>query len=349
MPVRRWLAAAAGVALAATSFGAAWAHSSAGSEKATTPTVVRDVSTTLAGVLAGRLNQIGGGTVGGGGFGAGTAMVTPLTGSETGRSGAVALKDTALWANAGYTSLDNNNALTAYDGHAIPVLVGIDTSPWDPLTVGIAFGYERVELDTAFNQGTLNWNGYTATPYAVLRFLNNYSVDVSASYSRLNNDVSRLNGTASGSYDSDRWLGTANLNGNWSVDNWRLGATIGYLYLHQIDDGYTETGPASGGAVTGHATTIGQGRAGLRLGYNFGMVEPYVKARVEHEFITPGTQLVSPATGGIVASDNTGYVIGVGALLNFNNRLSGAIEGTTTQGRDKQDIWGIAGTIRFRF
>jgi outer membrane autotransporter protein len=314
--------------------------------------VIRDVSTSLAGVLAGRLNQIGGGgggVTGGGGFNGGTAMTTHLTGPESGRSGAVTLKDTALWGNVGYTSLSNDNTLTSYDGQAITTMVGIDTRPWDPLTVGVAFGYERVELDTAFNQGTQNWNGYSATPYMVFRFLRDYSIDVAASYSRLNTDVTRLNGTAQGTFDSDRYLGLANLNGNWSVGNWRLGATVGYLYLHQIDDAYTETGSAAGGRVSGHATTIGQGRAGLRLGYNFGMVEPYVKGRVEHEFITPGTQVVDPAAGAIVASDNTGYVLGIGALFNFTDRLSGGLEATTTQGRENQDIWGVSGTIRFRF
>ena len=343
MPSWRWLPAIACLAYLSCGFCPAWAHSSAGSEKATTPTVVRDIAAQLVGNLASRTSQIGAPN-GGGNAQTGALNLTPT--SSSGRSGASALKDTALWANTSYTSLDNDNVFTAYDGHAIATLIGIDTRVIDPLTIGIAFGYENIDLDTTFNQGTLGWNGYSATPYAVFRFLGNYSFDVAGSYARLNNDVSRLNNAAKGSFDSDRWTAAANLNGGWNVGQWRLGATVGYLYLHQNDQSYTENGLGNA-PVAGQTTEVGQGRAGVRVGYDLGMVEPYLKGRVEHEFTSPGRTVVAP--GVFVSPDDTGYVLGAGAQFKFSDRLSGGLEGTTTQGRDHQEIWGISGTIRLRF
>jgi outer membrane autotransporter protein len=258
----------------------------------------------------------------------------------------MALKDTALWVNMGYTSLENDNINTAYDGRALTALVGVDTRPIDPVTVGIAFGFENVDLDTTFNRGNQEWNGYTGTVYGVYRFLRNYSVDASASYSRLDTDVSRLNSAATGSYDSDRLMGAVNVNGNWGFEKWRFGATVGYLYLHQEDAAYFESGLGNN-RVSGNIISIGQGRAGVKLGYDFGQIEPYVKGRVEHEFISPGTQFVGP--GVFVSPDTTGFVVGLGANLRVNDRLTGTVEATTNQGREDQEIWGISGTLRFRF
>jgi len=343
MPSRHWLLAMACIALLTFGGAPAWAHSNAGSEKATTPTLIRDIASQLVGSLSARTNQIGAPNGGGGGS-QGIMNLTPT--SSSGRSGAAALKDTALWANTSYTSLENDNIFTAYDGRAVAAMIGLDTRVIDPLTVGVAFGYENIDLDTTFNQGSLKWNGYSVTPYAVFRFLNNYSFDVSGSYARLNNDVTRINNAAKGSFDSDRWTAAANLNGGWNVGNWRLGATVGYLYLHQNDGSYRENG--LGNALVGSQTTeVGQGRVGIRVGYDLGKIEPYLKGRVEHEFTSPGRTVVAP--GVFVSSDTTGYVLGGGALFRLSDQLSGGLEATTTQGREHQDIWGVSGTIRFRF
>jgi outer membrane autotransporter protein len=342
MPSRHWLSAVACLAILACGSAPAWAHSNAGSEKTTTTTVLRDVASQLIGNLAGRTNQLG--SPNGTFTQTGAMNLTPT--SESGRSGAVALKDTALWANASYTSLKNDNAFTAYDGPVISTMIGIDTRVIDPLTVGVAFGYEHIDLDTTFNQGHYSWDGYSVTPYAVFRFLNNYSIDVSGSYGRLNNDVDRLNNAAKGSFDSDRWTAAANLNGGWNVGKWRLGATVGYLYMHQDDEAYNEVGLGNA-RVAGQTTEIGQGRAGVQVGYDLGKIEPYLKGRVEHEFTSPGRTAVAP--GVFVSPDNTGYVLGAGAVLRITDQISGGLEATTTQGRDHQDIWGVSGTIRFRF
>ena len=344
MPVRHWLVAIASGAIVAFGAQAAWAHSEAGGEQTTAPTVIRDVTTSLANTLGGRLDQVTGNRT----FN-NSAMTTNLTAGQSGRSGASSLKDTALWANFGYTSLKNDFSSTAYDGHLVNGMVGIDTSPIDPLTVGIAFGYENLDLDTTFNRGTQEWNGYTVSPYAVYRFLRNYSIDATIAYSWLDTDVTRIGttGAASGNYDSDRWIGAVNLNGNWEIDRWRLGASIGYLYVRQDDDAYVETGPGAG-AVPGLRTRIGQGRAGARLGYDFGTFEPYAKVRVDHEFVAPDTPFVGAGLA-IPSNDRTGVMIGLGTLFKLDSRWSGGVEASTIQARDDQEIWGITGTIRFKF
>jgi outer membrane autotransporter protein len=343
MPIRHWLVAVASVMVVTFGAPAAWAHSGPGGQQANSGEVVRTTTGAVVNTLSGRLEQMTMGVPTGQ-----QAMTTHLTGPESGRAGATTLKDSAIWGNFGYTSLQNDNAFTAYDGRLFTGMAGFDTRPIDPLTIGIAFGYENLDLDTSFNRGTQRWDGFTISPYAVYRFTRNYSVDGTIAYSWLDTDVTRNPGTGvvSGNYNSERLMMGANLNGNWDAGNWRLGASIGYLYVRQDDDPYLETGVGAG-AVPGLQTRIGQGRVGGRVGYSLGAWEPYAKIRLEHEFISPDGSLVAP---GIVTSpDKTGMTIGFGTLFNFGTRWSGGIEATTVQGRDDQDIWGVSGTIRFRF
>jgi outer membrane autotransporter protein len=333
----QWLAAMAGVAGMTLGSGSAWAHSQPGSEKAATPEVTRAVGGVIANIIGGRT---GGGASGLGGPQVG--QVNRLGSGQSGRSGALGMQDAAVWANLGYSSIENDNVATAFDGSVWAGLVGVDAR-FGAITVGIAGGYESTDIDTNFDRvaGKLEWDGWSVGPYAVLRLGPNYSIDGSLMYSSLTMDTRAGNG-ATGSFDATRWLGMANLNGNWSINNWRLGASVGYLGLHQDEDAYTAS---NGTAVAGNDFSIHQARIGGRVGYNMGKVETYFLARYEYDFDSPGRPVGFPTA----SDDDDGFVLGIGARFNLSPNVTGGVEATTTQGRDDLEVWGITGTIRFRF
>ncbi len=185
------------------------------------------------------------------------------------------------------------------------------------------------------------------TPYAVFRLDRHFAVNLSGSYGWLNTDVTRGSGAVTGNFDSTRATGAANILGNWSAGKWRFGAILGYLYVHQKDDAYTES---TGGAVSGATTNIGEGRVGARIGYDLGKVETYFSGRYDYDFVAPGAQTVV-TTGGTVTTpnDRSGFTLAAGLRFALAPNVSGNLEGTTVQGRQNQEIYGVNGTLRFRF
>ncbi len=318
-----------------------------GSEKVVNNTVVREIASTVAATLAGHLNAVSG-FGGGGPGGVGVARADYVgTNGETGKAGAMNPRGFGLWFNGAYTSLSNDFTATAYDGDVITGMVGIDYRLNDRLTIGVAGGYETTDLDTTFNLGSYNQDGYSVTPYMVFRISRNFAVNAAGTYSWLSTDVSRTGGAVTGNFDSTRATGAVNLVGNWSAGKWRFGTILGYLYINQDDDGYVES---TGAAIASTTTEIGQGRVGGRIGYNLGKVETYFSGRYEYDFTAPGSQTIV-TTGGAVSTpnDRSGFTLAAGLRFQLAPNVSGGLEGTTTQGRDNQDIYGVNGTLRFEF
>lgn len=346
--------AVASVVVALAPASAQGVYNTPGSEKATTPTIVREVSNTVTTVLASRFQQVGtqifnapapgptGGTVR-----TGTVQST----GQTGLSGAAQERGIGVWANVGYNRIESEFARSAYKGDVYAGLAGVDVRVRDWLVLGVALGYENLDVDTAFNTGTIESSGVSVTPYAIARLSREFFVDLSAGYTSLTTDVSRGGGAATGSYDSDRFVAGANLNWSWNpatASPWRLGASVGYLYIRQEDDSYRE----SAGAFVGSNTTeIGQARVGGRVGYSFGAVEPYVSGRFEYDAKQASIPIITSGgtTGPAASDDRTGFVLGLGTRFTLAPNLTGGIEVNTVEGRDDFTNYGVLGNIRFTF
>ncbi|HEX9466603.1 MAG TPA: autotransporter outer membrane beta-barrel domain-containing protein [Alphaproteobacteria bacterium] len=281
----------------------------------------------------------------GAGQGGGTES-TP-TPTPTGRSQPGTPGNPAVWFSAGWTNLQNSFPGTAYHGNSYNGAVGGDAQIGDRLILGLAVSGEGTILDTTFNAGHLTTTGAGLNPYAVYTLTDHFYVDALVGWSWLTNDLDRSNGAVTASYDSFRWLGNLNLTGRFIEGPWQFLPTVGYLYVHQNDDAYTERGTGAA-SVPSRTSIVGQGRLGGKVGYTIDNVTPYVGARWEHNFVQPNVTIAPGVPGGSPSSSREGAFVQVGMNADFKGGFSGGIEFNTMQKSD-QATYGILGNVRYAF
>ncbi|MGR8918569.1 MAG: autotransporter outer membrane beta-barrel domain-containing protein [Gammaproteobacteria bacterium] len=197
-----------------------------------------------------------------------------------------------LWASYSYSDFDSDFAFQgtslAYDADAHNVLVGFDRLLWDRLLLGLSLGYQWVGVDSDFNGGELDSDGYVIAPYAAVILNDIFSVDFSGGIAQVDYDqdrISPVDGTdIDADFDGDRWFFATNLNALYVYGNFVLGARVGYLRTDEHQDAYLETGStASANAgvlrtVTKRKIDLSQLAFGGEVAYAFDSLEPYFMA-----------------------------------------------------------------------
>lgn len=274
-------------------------------------------------------------------FGSGQATVTsPSTTTVT-------TGTTAAWVSGGWTYLRDTLPAIAYHGNSYNSAVGADIQANDRLILGAALSGEDTELVTTFNSGHLNTTGYGINPYAVYTFTDNFYADALFGFSWLGNDLDRSSGKVVANYDSFRWLANLDLNGRFTDGPWQYMPVIGYLYVHQNDDAYTERGVGAT-TVSSQTTIISQGRLGGKIGYAIDNWTPYVGARWEHDFIQPAVTIAPGVAGGSPSNSREDAFVQVGVNATFGTAMSGGLEFNTTQKADQQS-YGLLANFRYTF
>ncbi len=347
---------------------AAYSTSGAG-QVATAATVSTVASLAASTISAGISSSISGGVSGGFAPPATGTGFAPTGGSnllqgssaqplwsinQTGLAAAAASRGVNIWAQGGYTNSKNsfnggasNDA--RFDGDIWVGVVGADYRMSSRVTLGVAGGYQLVDINTTFNAGKIKQTGFGVTPYMAVILNQNYYLDFSAGYWLLDNEVSRNAGTARASYGGSRWNVGANLNGNWTRGKWVVGGKVGYQYINAKEDAYTETGSAAAtGSLTSDAVKIGQGQLGATAGYQMGSITPYGMARIEHNFLQP-TLVLNSGVGAQPAANRTGYRLGGGVRFNVSSSVTGDVSANTLYGKSDYKEFGVGGTVRVAF
>jgi len=206
------------------------------------------------------------------------AMLLP--GIATGIAAGDAVPKLGVWLTPAVSWLDDDNRNTMYDGNLYLIMAGADYKVTDRLLLGVSAGYEDTDLDTQFNDGTFQSQGFTIAPYLGFVILDGLTADAVFGYTFSNNDVERDRTTGqmlTGDYDSGRSMVSANLNYYALLNNWSLSAITGYMYVSEHQDAYTQTG-ASENDVGQFTAYLGEWRIGGRAGYLFDKLEPYIAA-----------------------------------------------------------------------
>jgi outer membrane autotransporter protein len=266
-------------------------------------------------------------------------------GGNRGRSAGAKDKKIGAWVLGSYSDIENDFVNTKFDGDIAAFVGGADYRLTDKIIAGLAVSYEDVDIDTTFNNGTIETKGFGVTPYAVFVLSNKLTADISGSYTWLNTDTTRTNGAVTGEFDARRYTAGANLNYSHSINKFFMTGTVGFLYINEKQDSYTES---NGTFVDENNISIGQGRIGAKVGYDFGKFKPFVMARYEHEFWAPS----APQLGGGLLSpeeDNDGYVVGAGVDFSISDSVSGGIQATSTEGREDLNLYSISGRVRVLF
>lgn len=327
-------------------YSSAYSACSAGNANKASTTVtssetVAVATSSTAGLISDRLSSInvGGGTQLSQGNTNDFNLGYSLNLDEEGKAAGNGSQKLGVWVNMTGSRFDYDKANSKFDGNLISGMVGADYRLTDKFIAGVGLGYERTDIDTDFNTGTEEAEGFTVAPYAVYLIDNVFSVNASFGYSQLEYDLTRTEqndrNIVMGNTESDRWFGSLNANGNWAMDNWMLGASLGTMYVEEDKDGFTETG--SGALTVGSVKTeIGRASVGANVGYEVSKgVTPYVKTKYSYDYEDGGSD------------DQNTIDAGLGLRVNKGN-ISAGIEASGTQKGDYQSL-NLSANLRVTF
>lgn len=117
-----------------------------------------------------------------------------------------------IWLNGAYTGISKSDQGGEFDGGVFNVVGGFDYKFTKNFQAGIAAGYEDLDIDTDFNNGTFEGSGYTVAGYMGYSFqpkaLGNpfVSAVLTGGYSFIDYDTTRNSGGVTGSFDADRYF-----------------------------------------------------------------------------------------------------------------------------------------------
>lgn len=306
------------------------------------------------GNIAGMFSGIGGGGAPAGGGGGPAPTVTPggdstssLMPNGKGLSAGGKEGRLAVWVNAGYSSFDEDQTAIDSDGDSIAIAVGGDWRFTETFIGGLSVGYQYSDVNTTFNLGTIESDGFFVAPYMAVELTPKLFLDATVGYTMLGNDADRTSGGTkiTGSYDSDTWFGSANLTGNFQRGRLSIQPGVGILYTVQESDSYSES---NGNFIDSNKTKLGRFRAGARLQYQASdMFAPFVRGDFEYDFkhddVTVAAGITQPTY------EDKGGVLGAGVVLSLSDRTRATFEGSTVVGRSDFEQYNLTGNLRFSF
>lgn len=261
-----------------------------------------------------------------------------------------------LWASYAHSDSESDVRVAPYEATAHNLLFGADRLLGERWILGLALGYERTDTDTIFNGGTQDRDGYTVAPYAAFLINDVFSLDVSAGYTHLETDQTRIDPDAASplpfitsDFAAERGFVTSNLNATWLVGDWVIGAVAGFVHAAEIQDSYREQGGSSRRAVRSRRVELTQGYLGADLAYSLGAWEPYAVAMYRNDFSRQdgsGAGGLPAAVGSTQPDDDDELNLGLGVRYFGRGGLSGSLEWITTRGRSHFDDDTISLTLR---
>ncbi|MEM6678754.1 MAG: autotransporter outer membrane beta-barrel domain-containing protein [Pseudomonadota bacterium] len=233
-----------------------------------------------------------------------------------------------IWANPAVSFIENDFESTAFDGFIITPLIGADYLIDDGIVVGLSLGYEGTRLDTDFNNGELDSDGFVITPYAGWAPHPNVQLTAGFSYTALEFDSAQalLGTTATGDFSGNRLAGFVRATGfapnEWhGIEPLTLSAGIGTRLARQRQEEHVNS---LGLPVAEEKSYLGQLNLALRADYAIGLTPSangtaYLEGGFNYDYRQSETEV---AIGTAVPSDDrTEGTIAVG----FDAALSGGV------------------------
>jgi len=269
---------------------------------------------------------------------------------EFGLSGGDMKRGIGIWVQGTFSGVDNDAVATKFDGNVYTIMAGVDKKIGSKAVIGLAAGYENSDLDTDYNLGDIEGDGYLVAPYLSVSLNDTFSIDVNAGYAWLDYDMKRTDATNSelftGTTDATRYWGAISANGDWQRNKLGYGASLGVIYSKENRDAFNETGATTGSVSQASVSSkLGQARLGGEVSYDLGKVEPYASARLEYDFTKTKTTVASTQTA--PADDDLGATLGAGLNLKLSPSITGHIGGEYG-GFFREDYKDYSATARLR-
>lgn len=257
------------------------------------------------------------------------------------------LENVGVWLSYNYSETENDFFRTAFESDRHTAVGGIDISPTDRMVAGLAFAWESSETETRFNQGNLESDGFTISPYFGVLLSDSWSVDASFGISNIDNEQYRTDPASgvriSSNPDTDRYYLSINLNGISYIDNWIFGGRAGVMFARSKTERFTES---NGTQVGERETRLGQFRAGGDLAYSFENWEPYITGIYQYDFRMDEIELTS---GLQPANDRDDLYFSTGMRFYGDTGLTANLEYSKQFLREDFDEDSFSLTIRYDY
>ena len=211
--------------------------------------------------------------------GTGSGGITKGTSSGNGPAG------TGVWALGGAFYLNGDKPGAKYDGSLSTAMLGIDKKFGD-LLAGVAVGYERLGLDTKYNDGKIEYDGVSVAPYLSYAFTKNLIADAMFSYTWLNYTMKdkQLGVGYHDTVDANRMVTSAGITQYYPLEKWLFSGRLGTMYINEHQGSYTlkTTDYGKSGVYTW------QGQVGGRASYDLGQLKPFFGATYMYDIAKSG-------------------------------------------------------------
>ena len=311
----------------------------------TTQETVRTASTVVSNLISSRIR----GALSGRGTGVRRSAGGATVESQSGLSGGGRGLMWGLWGSYSRNESENDLPSTAFESDLDSFFGGIDVALKDNVILGVAVGYEHNDIETQFNAGEQDIDGYTIVPYlGIIVSRDHFSVggNLSGGYSSL--DISQFrtfNGARiSSTLDSERWFLAGNVNATRPFGNWLFTGHGGLLWAEDEQDAFIES---DGSAVAARATQLGQVQLGGEVAYALDAWEPYASATYACDFEREET--VVSAGQAQPANDRDDVLFGVGLRYFGDHGISGSLEFNAVTGREDFESYSGTASIRVEF
>ena len=222
-----------------------------------------------------------------------------------------------VWVEGRYSAFEDSAADLGRNGHVGLLYVGGDYRIASNVIVGalVQFDWSKEDYSVIFSKA--QGNGWMVGPYLSAQVHENVFFDLRASWGRSDNDITF--GTATGAFDTSRWLVKGTLSGNWSYDAWRFTPSAELAYATENQAAFTNS---IGTVVAQQDVSLGRLQFGPEIGYRFAntaetFIEPFAAIKGVWDFDNPNVAIVD------------GFIVGGG---DFWGRLQGGLNVMTAGG-----------------
>ena len=271
-------------------------------------------------------------------------------GGAGGIDGRSALQNTSpftVWGHGSFASVDsdyvNGGTDNRYDGDVWGYNVGLDYKFADALIAGLSLGYTDTDLTTAFNSGSYQETGWTASPYIIYRPVANLNIVAEAGYGMGDIDVTRDNNTVSGNTESDMWYTAMTTSYRVRpIDTLPASLTpsLAFLAGRKAVDTYRESDGTTVDETTANTRQI---KPAIEAAYDFTptqslTVTPFLETGLIYDFTDE------------INDDKTAFNLGGGVRLSdAMTGLNAALEGSYLAGRADYTEYTVGGTVTYGF
>lgn len=266
-----------------------------------------------------------------------------LSGEAAGEAAGGDAQRFGTWVQISNTWVKNTDAGGTYDGTSTAATVGFDYRISQGVILGMALGADELDVQTTYNDGTFAGNGYSVIPYIGFSFADRWIFTGLMSLTDVKYETTSNNGGTTGSFHAKRFSASGVVEGNYPVGDFTVYPHVGAFYMRESQDGFTDS---SGTAIAAADVDLGRASGGATVGYNLGMVEPFVRAFAEYDFVNEDE--VALTGGRFSSNDKFGINAGTGLKFTISDNLSGRFEADAgSLLRDNLDTYTVAGSLRF--